>query len=123
MKENYPSISPTGIYTSSDLKEILGIGCLTVLRNLGLRAVGDRYLGSIVLDIFHQAWHQRSGGNTPPPEEVVAKMSPQPNLRLKQRLPHAAGTSLKEQLEHSRLMRAEAKARAKEERLRAKKER
>lgn len=49
-------LAPNALYTSTELEDLIGRATLAQLRKAGgLRAVGDRYLGQLVLDAYRQA--------------------------------------------------------------------
>ena len=51
------AIDPHSVYTRDEIREIIGDSALRRLNDLGLRAIGRRYLGCEVLDTFRAAHH------------------------------------------------------------------
>lgn len=60
-----PEIHPNRFYRPKDVEGMLGKRAVAVLRGAGLRAVGDWYLGRVILDCFERACHKRSGQRVP----------------------------------------------------------
>lgn len=64
-------LNPNRLYRASELHESVGRRCLAVLRQHGLRSVGDMYLGSLVLDAFASAALYRAGQRVPSGKEEM----------------------------------------------------
>ncbi len=50
-----PEIQPNRLYRGSELEALLGRRCVELLRQNGLRAVADWYLGETILEAFRHA--------------------------------------------------------------------
>lgn len=111
--DDKPAINPTGIYTSADLKQLLGLRCLTILQDYGLRAIGDRYLGQMIIECFNQAWKAKLSDDQQP-TKVQCQTKPLSKIRPVIKIKASGDVlSLAEQLEQSRRMLQTDKARSK----------
>src|SRR5687768_5577352 len=92
-------LMPNTLYSASELEQMLGKRCLARLRKDGcLRAVGDRYLGRLVLDAYCNAAQAKdcqrvSGGKEVPNEAEHAKKPMEESLRRPKLQPLSRETS------------------------------
>lgn len=51
-KNGTVKIAPTRLYRATELEALLGVACMRRLREAGLRAIGDWFLGELSLNLF-----------------------------------------------------------------------